>query len=86
MEIIKRIGAKNALSKLLYLLERENITKNKRYLIKIKKNIPPKSGMGGGSMNAKILRFLIKNYKIKLKKKIVSLCKIIGSDVSVGLR
>ena len=44
----KRIGAKNTISKLLYLLERENITKNKRYLIKIKKNIPPKSAWVGG--------------------------------------
>ncbi len=83
----KLIGTKNTISKLLHLLERENITKNKRYLIKIKKNIPPKSGMGGGSMNAaSILRFIIKKNKIKLKKKkIISLCKIIGSDVQLGL-
>ena len=83
----KGIGAKNTISKILNLLERENITKDKRYLIKIKKNIPPKSGMGGGSMNAaSVLKFIIKKNKINLKKKnIISLCKIIGSDVQLGL-
>ena len=37
-------------------------------------------------MNVKILKFIIKKNKIKLKKKkIISLCKIIGSDVQLGL-
>ena len=33
-------------------MDKENLLKGKKYLIKIKKNIPQKAGLGGGSMNA----------------------------------
>ena len=64
----KKIGKDNTISKLLKILERKGLLKNKKFKIKIKKNIPSKAGLGGGSMNASsILNFFIKkkNYKIK---------------------
>ncbi len=48
----KGIPKNNTILKLLKLLEKKKIIKNKKFEIKIKKNIPQKSGMGGGSMNA----------------------------------
>ena len=45
------IGKNNTVSKLLKLLEKKKIINNKKFEIKIKKNVPQKSGMGGGSMN-----------------------------------
>ncbi len=79
------ISAKNTVSKVLRLLDKKKYLKGKKYLIKITKNIPQKSGMGGGSMNAAgILNFFF-------KKKIISLdqfknfAKKIGSDVMLGL-
>jgi len=82
----KGIGRNNTISKLLNLLEDQKIIK-KKYLIKIKKNIPLKSGMGGGSMNAaSLLNFFNKKNKLNLsKKKMVYLCTKIGSDVRLGL-
>ena len=62
----KGIGKNNTISKLLNLLEKKKIIKNLKFEIVIKKNIPQKSGMGGGSMNASsILKYFIKkkNYQ-----------------------
>ena len=57
----KGIGTKNTVIKLLNLLEKKKLIKNKKFEIKVTKNIPQKSGMGGGSMNAAcILKYLIK--------------------------
>ena len=57
----KDIGKKNTIYKMLILLEEGKLIKNKKFEINVKKNIPPKSGMGGGSMNAAtILKHLIK--------------------------
>ena len=43
------------------LLDKKKLIGNKKFQINIKKNIPQKSGMGGGSMNAScILKHLIK--------------------------
>ena len=83
----KGIGSNNTISKLLNLLDEQKIIKNKKYLIKIKKNIPLKSGMGGGSMNvASLLNFFNKKNRLKLsKKKMVYLSTKIGSDVQLGL-
>ncbi len=56
----KNIGRNNTVSKLLEILEKKKLLKQKFY-IKITKNIPQKAGFGGGSMNAaSILKFLIK--------------------------
>ena len=62
----KGIPKFNTITHLLALLEKEKIIK-KKYRILVKKNIPQKSGMGGGSMNAaSILSFFLK--KILTKK------------------
>ena len=83
----KNIGKDNTVSKLLRVLENEKLLKNKKFRIKIYKNIPSKAGLGGGSMNAaSILKYFLKRKIIKIKKKkIVKVCKHIGSDVILGL-
>ena len=83
----KGIGKNNTIYKLLNTLDKMNLLKNKKIIIKIKKNIPSKSGMGGGSMNAaSTLRFLKKKLNIKLSKNQISkICYNIGSDVIFGI-
>ena len=83
----KKVPKKNTISSLLNLLDKKNLLKGRKYLIKIKKNIPTKSGMGGGSMNAAtILRFFLTKKKIQIKKiDIPKICSSIGSDVILGL-
>ena len=80
------INSKNTVSQLLENIEKKKLLKDK-YQIIIKKNIPSKAGLGGGSMNAaSILKFFIKKKLIKIKKKeIIELSKTIGSDVILGL-
>ena len=48
----KGIGKKNTIMTLLKLLDKKNLIHDKKFRIKIIKNIPQKAGMGGGSMNA----------------------------------
>ncbi len=81
---IKKI---NTVSKLLNMLDKKNLLKSKKYQISIKKNIPQKSGLGGGSMNASaILSYFINSKIISVKKKeIHSICHQIGSDVIFGM-
>jgi len=80
----KGIPKFNTITHLLALLEKEKIIK-KKYRILVKKNIPKKSGMGGGSMNAaSILSFFLKK-KILTKKLSEKFAKKIGSDVILGL-
>ena len=80
----KGIPKFNTITHLLDLLEKEKIIK-KKYQILVKKNIPQKSGMGGGSMNAaSILSFFLKK-KILTKKLSEKFAKKIGSDVILGL-
>ncbi len=82
----KNIGKVNTVSKLIQILEQKNLL-NKKYSINIKKKIPLKAGLGGGSMNASnLLKFFIKKKIIKInKKEIIKICKLIGSDVILGL-
>jgi len=77
---------KNTISKLLNILQKKNLLK-KKYYIKIKKNIPQRSGLGGGSMNAAtVLNYFLKKKIINLSKnEIYSICNQIGSDVFLGL-
>ena len=72
----------------LFLLDKKKLLGKKKYKIVIKKNIPQKSGMGGGSMNAaSILKYLIKEQKIKLSpKEILETTSKIGSDVILGVK
>jgi len=83
----KGINKENTVYKLLKILDEKNLLNNEKYFIKIKKNIPQKSGLGGGSMNASaLIRFFI--YKKILnfsKKNLIKLSKKIGQDVQFGL-
>ena len=82
----KNLNKNNTISKLLYILDKKNVLK-KKYKIDIKKNVPQKSGLGGGSMNAAfLLNFFLKKKIIQLsKKEIFNICNQIGSDVFLGL-
>ena len=58
----------NTISRILDLLRKNNFIKKIYFEIKVKKNIPTKSGLGGGSMNAaSLLTFLVKKYKLRIK-------------------
>ena len=83
----KNIKRENTVQKLLDLLDRSNLLKNKKFKVSIKKNIPQEAGLGGGSMNAAaILNFFVKKKIIKLNKiKTEKLCNSIGSDVILGI-
>jgi len=81
------IKKKNTVTTLLKLLDKKNLLNNKKLKITIIKNIPQKSGMGGGSMNAaSLINFLLFKKIIKVKKKeLIKLTKLIGSDVILGI-
>ena len=83
----KNITKKNTVFKLLEILDRKKLLNNKKFQIKINKQIPSKAGLGGGSMNAgSILKYFIKKKIIKTSKKnITEISKSIGSDVILGL-
>ena len=83
----KGIGIKNTVIKLLNLLEKRKLIKNKKFEIKVTKNIPQKSGMGGGSMNAAcILKYLIKKKIVNISaKKANEIAYEVGADVVLGL-
>ncbi|WP_435085481.1 4-(cytidine 5'-diphospho)-2-C-methyl-D-erythritol kinase [Candidatus Pelagibacter bacterium nBUS_33] len=83
----KNINKNNTVNKLFTILDGQKLLNNKKFQIKIKKNIPQEAGLGGGSMNAaNILGFLIKKKFIKLsQKKIFEITNAIGSDVILGI-
>ena len=83
----KGINKNNTVTSLLKILDKNNLLNSQKYFIKIKKNIPQKSGLGGGSMNASSLIKFFKSKKILNipKKKIENLTNQIGSDVKLGL-
>ena len=82
----KGISKNNTISLLLKIIEKK--LNGQKYLIKINKKIPQKSGLGGGSMNASsLLKFLIKSQKLNLSsKEIGKISSKIGSDVIIGLQ
>ena len=84
----KNINKINTISKLLKILDNKKLLNNKKFEIKVIKNIPQKSGMGGGSMNAaSLLNFFIEKKIIKLKKsEIRKISNEIGSDVILGIK
>ena len=81
------ISRKNTISKLLHILDQKKLLNNQKFEIKIIKNIPQQSGMGGGSMNAgSLINYFYNNKIIKLKKKrLINLANSIGSDVILGI-
>ncbi len=83
----KNISKNNTITKLLKILEKKKLLKNKKFKIRINKKIPNRAGLGGGSMNAaNILKFFVKKKIIKTsKKEIINISKLIGSDVVLGL-
>ena len=83
----KGIGKNNTIIELLNLLEKNKLIKNKKFEIKVTKNIPQKSGMGGGSMNAaSLINYFIKKRIFKLdKKELINLANLVGSDVILGV-
>ena len=83
----KNINKRNTVLNLLEILEKKKLLKNKKFKINIKKKIPNKAGLGGGSMNAaSILNYFVKKKIIKTnKKELFKISKLIGSDVILGL-
>jgi len=83
-----KIPKNNTISNLLKILDDKKKLRDQKYLIKIKKKIPQKSGMGGGSMNAaSVFKYLIKDQNMKLSsKQIFQITSKIGSDVILGMQ
>ena len=83
----KNISRNNTVKILFDILDRQKLLDDKKFQIKIKKNIPQEAGLGGGSMNAaNILNFLMKKNIIKInQKKILKITNLIGSDVILGI-
>ncbi len=79
---------KNSIKKTINILRQYNYLKDKKFIIKIKKNIPHSAGLGGGSMNAAaLIKFFILNYKLKIsQKQLLKIAYMIGSDVPLGLK
>ncbi len=78
---------KNTIVKVLTLLRKKRLINKQTYKIKIIKNIPHGSGLGGGSANAAaLLNFFKSKMKLKISsKKLDLLAKKIGFDVPISL-
>ena len=83
----KNIDSNNTVVKLFKILDEKKLLKDRKFQIRIKKNIPQKAGLGGGSMNASsVLNFLIKKKIVKIsQKQIQNISSLIGSDVILGI-
>ena len=78
----KNISRNNTVKILFDILDRQKLLDDKKFQIKIKKNIPQEAGLGGGSMNAaSLMKFLLKK---KLKNNFNNIANKIGSDVRLG--
>ena len=84
----QNIGKDNTITKLLKLLDKRNLLNYKKFHIKVKKQIPIKAGLGGGSMNAaNVLKYFVEKKFIKItKKELVKISRLIGSDVILGIK
>ena len=83
----KNIDSNNTVLKLFKILDEKKLLKDRKFKIKIKKNIPQQAGLGGGSMNASsVLNFLVKKKILKIsQKQIQNISSLIGSDVILGI-
>ena len=76
---------KNSILRLLNILDKKKLLK-KKYNIQITKNIPQRSGLGGGSMDAaSLLSYFFKKKLLITKKEVLNISNQIGSDVFIGL-
>jgi len=77
----------NTINKVLFLLRKKNFFKNQAFKIKVIKNIPHGSGLGGGSSNAAtLLNFFNSKMHLNLNKyEIIKMASQIGFDVPVNL-
>jgi 4-diphosphocytidyl-2-C-methyl-D-erythritol kinase len=84
----KNIRKINTVTNLFKLLDKKNLLNGQKFDIKIVKNVPQESGMGGGSMNAaSLISFFIKKKILKIKKnELKKLTSQIGSDVILGIK
>ncbi len=84
----KNINKTNTVYTLLKLLDTKKLLNNQKFEIKIKKNIPHKAGMGGGSMNAaSLINFFMNKKILKIKREeLKNLTTKIGSDVILGIK
>jgi len=84
----KNICKINTVTNLFKLLDKKNLLNGQKFDIKIVKNVPQESGMGGGSMNAaSLISFFIKKKILKIKKnELKKLTSQIGSDVILGIK
>ena len=84
----KNINKINTVTILLKLLDQKKYLSNRKFEIRIVKNIPKEAGMGGGSMNAaSLISFFIKKKMLKLSKnELIKLTNKIGSDVILGIK
>ena len=83
----KNIENNNTVTKLFKILDEKKLLKDRKFQIRIKKNIPQEAGLGGGSMNASsVLNFLLKKKILKIsQKQIQNISCLIGSDVILGI-
>ena len=83
----KKIGKKNTISKLLKILDDKKLLNDRKFIVKIDKKIPHKSGLGGGSMNAaSILKYFVKKKIIRIgRNEIIKISNLVGSDTILGL-
>ena len=84
----KNINKNNTITKLLRVLDKKKLLNNNKFQIKVIKNIPQKSGMGGGSMNAaSLLNYFFQKKLVKTSfKEMYKIAYSIGSDVVLGLQ
>ena len=84
----KNISKLNTIRVLLQLLDQKKLLGNKKFEIRVIKNIPQQAGLGGGSMNAAaLINFFINKEILKLKNnELKKLTRQIGSDVILGIK
>ena len=83
----KKIGKKNTISKLLKILDDKKLLNDRKFIIRIDKRIPYKSGLGGGSMNAaSILKYFVKKKIVRIdRNEIIKISNLVGSDTILGI-